>query len=274
MSVRKFFSRSIFKNIKVFDIIVVILLGLGGVTFFLFFYRKAAYVNIRVKVTDQEVLYQHTEPHTWYANRFRIGDAELDVLGRKTTEVIKVQTFNVDSQNKAVYLDLKVRATYDSRSKTYSSRGQNIVFGAPIRINLSNITFDGFVTEFPGSEDHEKVKTGHAVVEALGRSAEPAVAQSIKKGDQIFDSNNNILAEIIDVQTKPAEQVTQTSSGDLLLKSNPLYLDMSLKVKVSTKSINGELFMFDNLPVKIGDVLPLNLGKVSIFPMITSYELQ
>lgn len=239
-------------------------------SFYFFFYRKSEYINIKIKVTDQDVLYQSTEPKSWYANQFEVGDKEYDALGRVVTEIVSVDSFNIDSIHKAVYLNLKVKAVFDTRSKLYSARGKTLIFGAPMRFNLSKITFDGFVTQFPGSDLVNSTSTEYMTVHAIGRNVEPLIASVVQKGDKIFDSNNNLLAEVNNVEVKPAEQVTQTDSGDLYLRYNPLYKDIILTINVRTKKLHNEIFMFDNLPFKIGETIPLNFNKISIFPMITN----
>ena len=264
--------RQLFQKISPFDLALVLIVVVLGLSFFFFFYRKAEYVNIRIKVTDQDVLYQRTDPKNWYANRFFKGDAEPDALGRKITEIVGIESFNVASDQKAVYLDLRVRSTYDTRTKLYYARGKPLIFGSPMRFNLSSVTFDGFVTEFPGSDKQQDLKIGTTAVNALARSIEPKVAESIKKGDQIFDSNKMLLAEIKDIRVMPAERVTQTAAGELLLRSDPLFKDVVITAEVRTKTIHGETFVFDNLPLKIGSPLPLNFDKVSIFPLITDFK--
>ena len=263
---------SIINKITLLDKISLFIVALIVLFFFIFFFRKSEYVVIRVKVTDQDVLYQRTEPSNWYANRFENGDTERDALGRVITEVLNVEKFNIDSKTQAVYLDLKVKAIYDSRTKVYSALGKTLIFGTPVRFSLSKITFDGFITEFPGSSNNKNFKISMAEVKALGRDVEPSIAYSIKKGDRIYDSLGNLLAEIEDVNVQPSEQVVQTYLGDLLIKYNPVFKDLFLVVKVRTKTIDNQMYMFDNLPLKIGDIIPLNFSKISIYPSVTDYS--
>lgn len=265
--------KSFRRHVTIFDISVLIIGCIGLIAFFVFFYRRSEIITIRVKVTDQDVLYQRYEPTTWYANRFFVGDKELDTLGRTITQIIGVETFPIDSRHKAVYLDLKIKSTYDTRTKSYSSRGKKIMFGTPLRINLNNITFDGFITEFPGSDKNDSVIVKKASVQALARKLEPSIAEAIHTGSKIYDSNNTLLAEITDVLIKPAEKVTTTDAGDLLLRYDPLYKDVLITVTLRTKTIGKETFIFDTLPLKIGEPLPLNLDTVSIPPNINNYSI-
>lgn len=261
----------IIKRLSIFDIGLVVIIAVLGISFFLFFYRKAEYVSIRVKVTDQDVLYARTLPATWYANQFHIGDIEKDALGRPITEITGIESFNMESNKKAVYLDLRVRAVYDTRTKRYSARGRNLMFGTPLRMNLSQVTFDGFITEFPGSGYQKDLTITTSTVLVLGRKVEPSLTDSVKIGDKVYDSNGVLLAEIKNIVVRQAEEVTQTDNGDLLLRSNPLYKDILLTVSLRTKTIHNETFAFDNVPVKVGEFLPLNFHNVSLFPIIVNF---
>lgn len=267
--------KKVLKKLTYFDIALIVLLTILFLGFFFFFYRKAEYANIRVKVTDQEVLYARTLPTTWYANQFVVGDVERDALGRVISEIVGIERFNVKSDKKVVYLDLRVRATYDTRTKLYSARGRPLIFGTPVRFNFSKVTFDGIVTEFPNSSAQKNLKTTNTKVTALLRGIEPEkvpdepeILKAVKVGDKIYDSNGKVLAEVLDLKIRPAERVTQTTQGELLLRHDPLYKDALFTLNIRSKILDNEPFMFDNIPFKIGERLPLNFEDVSLFPVI------
>jgi hypothetical protein len=262
---KKFLSK-----ISIFDFILLSVVALFAVLFFVFFHRKAEFVNIRVSVTDRDVLYAQVKPKSWYAGQFQVGDVEKDTIGQPIAEIVNVETFNVTAEEKAVYLDIKVKATYDSRTQQYSSRGRVLNFGAPMRFNFSKVTFDGIVTDFPGSDTDKNVQKGQTVFEGIVRAIEPSLAASIKKGDQVVDSNQHVLAEVTNVEVRPAEKVTPTAQGELLLKKDPLYKDVLITVRVETKFFAHELYAFDFFPVKIGQKIPLNFKEKSILPTITN----
>jgi hypothetical protein len=269
MATPMFQIRKLFQKLTYWDLAIGIVTLVLFLAFFFFFYRKQEYVEVRMKVTDEEVLYARTYPKVWYANRFFKGDVEQDALGRITSEITGVETFNVASDRKAVYLDLKIKASYDSRTKLYSFKGKTLVFGTPLRFNFSQVTFDGIVTEFPGWDKYVGYQVGTKEVAALSRNIELFVATSIKNGDKIYDSNGILLAEVLEAQVRPAQKVTQTDRGELLLRLDPLYKDVVLRLRLRTKTWQGEVFMFDDLPVKIGEAIPLNFERASIFPAIT-----
>ncbi|MGD9129357.1 MAG: DUF4330 family protein [Candidatus Woesebacteria bacterium] len=262
------------KNISIFDLLVFSVLLLAIAFFFFFFYRKAEYINIRIKVTDRDILYARNQPTAWYANQFKKGVMERDAVGRIISEVTNVERFAINANTKAVYLDLKVRATYDSRTKSYTVRGKKMVFGAPMRFNLDDITFDGFVVDFPGMYQQGDVSQKKVIVEVLAREIEPELIGAIQIGDKIVNSNDELLAEVLDIQVSPAEQVVTTDRGDMLLRYDPLYKDLRMTVAVRVIESQNDLFVFDNLPLKIGEQIPLNFEKISFLPLVVDYKVE
>jgi len=266
--------KKLFKSFTWFDYSALIIIAIVLFIAFFFFYRKSEYVDIRIKVTDQNVLYAQTYPQNWYANSFRKGDIERDLLGRVITEIIGVESFNVDNTEKAVYLDIRVKATYDSRTKLYSARGKNLTFGTPVRFNLSEVTFDGIVTEFPNSEIQENLiviyKRADVLVKGEQKTKEgieviePQVLESIEKGDKIVDSNGRLLAEVIDIKINPAEKITQDERGNVYLKRDPYYKNARITLNLRTKVVNGESYIFDDYPLRMGKEISLIFSDVFV----------
>ncbi|OGK09718.1 hypothetical protein A2767_07710 [Candidatus Roizmanbacteria bacterium RIFCSPHIGHO2_01_FULL_35_10] len=278
-----------------FDLIIICALLISIIFFFLFFYRKSEYVDIRVKSTDLEVLYGKSQPFVWYANQFEVGDVEKDVLGKNIAEIKSVESFNVTPDKKVLYLDLRLRGLFDSRTKLYSARGKNLIIGTPIKFNFSRVAFEGVIVETPESLKQNKFSTKNVKVTALARGInelqtnvvwgvdelqtiqdysviEPEVFQNIHKGDKITDSKKQVLVEIIDLQIRPAQRITQSDAGELLLKDDPYYKDAILTVIIKTKKYRNEYFIFDNQLLKLGEKLPLNFTNLSIFPVITNID--
>jgi hypothetical protein len=263
----KAFAKLHWVDIVIFSIVIAVLLS-----FFFFFYRKATYITIRVKVTNQEVLTAQAEPRNNYAWRFHPGDIERDVLGRVVTEIESVESYAVSTENKVVYLNLRVRATYDTRTQMYAARGKNLMFGTPMRFNLTDVTFDGYVTEVPGATPLN-VKEKVVKVKAFAGSIAPSLVKEIKVGDTVTNSLGKELVKITKVDVQPARQVTQDSAGNLRVAINPIYKDVNLEMDLLVKDVNNaDIVMFDNYKVNIGTVVPINLRRYNLYPAINDIE--
>lgn len=270
----------IFKlKISYFDVgLGIVFLGIL-IGLIIFFGRKNEYINIKVKVTDQDVLYANTNPQNWYANRFIVGDTEKDNLGRVTGTITGVQTFNTTATQKAVYLDLKIRAVYDKRTDTYAAKGTTLAFGSSLRFYFSKVVFNAILVGGPGST--LDMPTNNTEITLLARGVnknsnttgvnefvEPEIYEKIKVGDKISDSNGRVLLKVDNIRLRPAQEVTQDIYGNLHLKYDPYYKDAVITASIFARSFDGELYVMDNTPLKLGQSIPLNFDYESIFPTL------
>ena len=239
-------------KLSFFDAFVLLVLCSLALVFFFFFYRKSEYIEITVKVTSQDILFAHARPSFYYSEHFTVGDVELDNLGRAISEITHVEYFPAYKDSNIVYVTLRVKATYDTRTKQYSSRGQRLVYGAPIRFSLSNVTFDGYVVDFPGKATSSEVKDVMVRVESKIRSVEPKFAELVSIGDSVKNSSGESLIEITEKSVTQAEMVTTDLYGLTYLRSNPLGKDMDLTFHISAKKIGNIYYLFDEIPLVIG----------------------
>lgn len=272
------------------DYIGIGLIFILGLASFFFFMRKQTSVNIRVKVTDQDVLYAWSYPRSSYADRFIKGDVENDGLGRVLSEIIDVETFNIDSQRKAVYLDVLTKTTYDKRSGLYYAKGKPLIYGASLRFNFKSVIFDGIVTELPepyrqkfydfniyevrvllkGINYYNNRDTTQGI---LGLSyVEPEIVKSIKKGDKILDSKDETLFEVVDLVVKPSIRIVTNDRGDVFKVNDPVYVDGLITLKARVKVIRNQVYVLDDTPLKINENLPLIFDNLSVYPLIISFK--
>jgi hypothetical protein len=260
------------KRINLIDWTIIISLCLVVSTFFLFFYRKSTYITIKLKVTDQEVLTAFHTPNTNYALQFHVGDTERDSVGRVVTEIVGVESYPLNPENRVVFLELKVRSTYDSRTKMYSAKGKNINYGTPMRFNLSNVTFDGYVVEAP-SLVQNNIKPVSVEVETLLRGVDPSLVKEIKAGDEVKDSKGIVLAKILTVSSEPAEQVTQNVQGELLLRKNPFYKDVKITLQLRAHKVNDKnILSFNEIPLTVGGEIPFSTLYYTMYPSVQTIK--
>jgi hypothetical protein len=255
------------KKVNPFDIFMIVIAISILIGFFFFFYRKAEYITIQVKVTNQEVLYASMLPKNSYSRHFTKGDVERDAVGRVITEVIDVESYPITQDHQIVYLTLRVRSTYDTRTQTYSARGKTLMYGTPIRFNLNSVTFDGFVTQVPTTAVSHKEKI--MKVQAVSRYMEPSIANAVKVGDTIVNSRNEVLIKITNVRVEPAMQVTTNVSGDLFERKNPYFKDIYVDMEVLVDEFNNkDLTILDEIKFQVGAVIPFSNMNYTIYPLV------
>lgn len=264
--------RKLLSKIHWFDIAIVLIVFGVLLSFFFFFYRKAEYITIRVKVTDQEVMTAMAVPKNSYAWQFRVGDIERDVVGRVVTEIVDIESFPVSPEHKVLYLTLRVRSTYDTRTETYAARGKTLMYGTPMRFNLNNVTFDGFVTDAPNLI-HPDVKEKKYKVRASVHDVDPVLANKIKVGDVVTDSTGKTLVKVMKVTVGPTQQITADDLGNYHVRPNPIFKSVYVDLELTAKEVNGEeIVMFDDNRVIIGTAVPIISKYYVVYPTVESIE--
>jgi hypothetical protein len=95
------------------------------------------------------------------------------------------------------------------------------------------------------------------------------LANKIKAGETITNSNGEEMVKILKVDIKPAKRTVISSSGTPYVVSDPLLKDVFLELEVNTKEVNNKEFMFFDLPFLVGSTVPINLKHISFWPTIT-----
>ena len=151
------------KKLTILDYVLVIFLLAAAGFVFLYLNRRVTHITARFKVTDNEPLYARLNPNlpnNEFMWSFLEGDVEKNELGIKTAEIVGVETYSVSIGVNIVYLDIKLRATYNPRKDLYTLKGRPVVFGQPFVFTFSNVNFEAQVVDYPGfREEVESFQT-------------------------------------------------------------------------------------------------------------------
>lgn len=265
----KFLSKLI-SSIKLIDLVIILFLLLFAGVAFMFFYRKSDYIQIRVKVTNQEVLEAFHIPNNMYALHFVEGDIEKDSLGNVISEIVNVDVYPLYLNNSAVFVDLKVKATYDSRTESYSSRGQEIAYGAPVRFALSNVVFDGYVVDFPDKKMSAEIAEKKAAISLRTRMVEPEQIEALEEGLSFTDVKGNEVFYIDKIRGSNAQIVTTDSRGFSYLRYHPFLKDVDITIITNLQKINSKYYLHEHESLSIGQNITLSVGPNFLSGTITA----
>lgn len=246
--------------------------------FFVFFKRSTVYIPITLKITDDNVLLADSSPKIDYAQSFIIGDTERNELGQPTATITNIDSYYISPNKQIVFVTIKAKAVYNARKKQYVVKSRPVVYGASIPFIFKNVIFTGLVVNFPNFETAQQVKRGATKVKAQLRydsrdfsdiSGVPNfIATSVKEGDLITNTNNEVMAKILSVEIYPAKRTVITSAGVAMNIQDPNLYDVFYTIDLTTKQINNKTYMFDYFPVLVGESIPLNFPTVSVYPTI------
>lgn len=273
---------SIFKKLGTFDIlfIAISILLIAGIYFI--FKREVVYITARFKVTDENVFNAFNSPRDEYALSFVVGDTEKNELGKTTTEIVGIESYKKSPDRMVVYLDIRLKTTYNPRKNVYTVSGKNIAFGELFTFNFSKVKVKALVVDFPGFSGYKNMKSGTTIVKAQLRydnrqfsdvyGVPGYLAYALHPGDTVKDSKNNILAKILEIQVLPAKRTIVTGNGNSFQTNDPELKDVYYTIELATKIVRDKIYMFDYEPVEIGGGITLSTKTVTVWPTITEIE--
>jgi hypothetical protein len=269
-----------------FDYLLLILLIFVAIFFAFILFRKQSYITVVVKVSDENINWSSPGTKDWFSSLFYNGMTEKDGLGRKEAEVIKVFSYNSMPDRKDVYLTVKLKAVFTKALDQYSYKGRPVLVGYPIMLQLDNINTEGVITNIGDNTTGKKVqlilevttwddKRGSFDISNFTETTgiRPYIAEAILKDYVIADNKGNNIVKVLDKKVTDSIKLVTTSDGRVLIQKNPLLKDLNLTLAVQATEINGKYFLFDDIPILIGQKIPLNFNNVSIFPEVTKFTL-
>lgn len=275
------------KNLKFFDWILVGLSLLAVFIFAVIFFRRSSYITAVVEVGEDSVFYpswltawnDFSGTQGWFAESFYEGQTEKDGLGKIRAEILNVYSYDKTPTRKTVYLTVKLKVVYSRASNTYTYKGTPVLVGSKIKLNLDSLYMEGLVTSvegFPENTVREKI-----VVEAQIREESPTfletagtkpyVADAIKAGDEVKDSNGKTVIKIIEKRVLPAKKAVTTSDGRVVLRNDPVKKDVYLKLEIQALKIGDRYFFLDDIPILVDQMIPINTSNISVFPVVTKF---
>jgi hypothetical protein len=253
------------KLVKKITILDWLLLGTAvGSLFFLsaYFFKKETWLKVQVKVSPEQWWWEDISPPYWIADAIEEGDAQYNFIGKKEAEVVEGEMFEVGGGRKEIFLWLNLKVDYNEKKNVYRFNHQTVEIGRPLSLSLSGVGIDSIVTWVEGLET-ERIMVDK-VVEVEESGAKVWVAEKINVGDEMRDSQGNLLAEVLDKEVELADMVVTDDRGNVLVRKNPLTRDLTLKLKINTVERFGLFYFLDGQLVKVGNDLWIKFPEVNL----------
>lgn len=93
-------------------------------------------------------------------------------------------------------------------------------------------------------------------------NAPPAVVDQLVPGlQEVIDED--VTAEVVDVDSSPAKVVLESEDGDIHLREHPVNKDIELTVELTVRELDSGAVTFRGEPVRIGESVTLEFGQVT-----------
>lgn len=269
------------KKFSLFDRILIAIAVLGIASFAYLFFRKSSYIAVTIKVSEESIFYDpwrvETGTKTWFSQLFYQGMKEQDGLGGTTAEVLSIKSYDTLPSHKAVYLSLKIKSVFNRASNQYTFKGRPVLIGSTVRLYLDRLLVDGLVTHVEGVKDLREKET--LIIEAQIQEESPVffetsgtskhIADALKIGEEIKDDQGNTVIKVLNKRVENAKRTVITSDGRIIVGTNPLRKDVYLTLQVEALKIHDKYFLFEDIPLLVGEEIPINSSTVSIQPEVT-----
>jgi hypothetical protein len=274
-------SKKIVSKLKMLDWIVIVLVS--GITLFLVIssLNQNRWVTIEFKV-QPTIAYTPdidglTNPY-WVVDKITAGSTQYDSLGQKNLEILNVKRWGF--QNEDTWVKASVKAKYKPSQKKYTYLYQPLEIGRYIDLTINGAYIHGVITSIEGYADTRKTYTITVDTRLIDistpyststRGVDPWVADAIEKGQTMKDTAGNIIAEILDVETKPAERVITTSDGRIVIGDDPLKRDVAMTIRLRVTKQNDTYFFLEDRPIKVGSAFPMFFKQMPLHPVVTQF---
>lgn len=255
---------SIIRNLKklhTLDYIIlagVLLMAIGFMV--LKFTRKSVWIPITVQAGSPEIWFYVRKPRPWYTLSLTKGITAYNSLGQPVAEVTDVQSFPVWEGQNDVYVTLRVKATYDTRTRSYSYNFQPLTVGGQFKSTFGTQDLQGIITYIG-----DNTPLVEKEIEAKLLYVYPWVADAFKTGLQLKDTENNIIAEIKDMTVENSQRYEMRDLQDrmiVFLGEDQSRKDITFRIKLMAKEYNGIYYFVDG-PLKVGNGIHLEFPDVT-----------
>jgi hypothetical protein len=265
-------------KLKALDWVVILVLAVITIYFVATSIQQNKWITVKfiMTLTPQYFHYNGEVPPYWIAGNIKAGDVQYDSFGAKNLQILSVTS--IGYQNRQTWVTASVKAKYIPKQKKYVFQYVPLEIGRSIDTTINGTNIHGIVTDIEGYTDARKmydvtVKARlvdeYSPYSVTTRGIDPWIADAIQKGQTMKDSSGKTVAEILDVETKPAEKVVTTNDGKIFLGEDPLKKDVFLTVKLKAIKHDDSYFFLEDMPLKIGYSFPIYLDQIQIVPVIT-----
>jgi hypothetical protein len=259
----------LFGKIDIFVPLLVIMLVIFGIFVTRVITAQQTYVTVQLFASGGEWWWNNPDPPYWLIDPISKGAVEYDPSGNKLVEVQEVKKFEV-GERKMLWIKARIRVDTSPKSKQFRFRREPLQVGSLIYVAPNNIKIYSNVMSIEGiSKPIEKhVKT----VTLKEYSVYPWLADAVKVGTKMVDSDGAVLAEVLEKETVLAEHTTEDWQGGTHATVDPLRRDVTIRVKMQTYYSDGREYFSFFQPLKIGFNLWVPFEELNFGGNVTKIE--
>ncbi len=249
--------------LEIFVIIAVLALTVFTVKFFGI---RSEWRTIQVEVIGRDWTQQYSpdayKTPYWLSDKLKVGQTEKNNTGQVIARLINFDSYEKNGQENDNYLTVQVKVDYNKRTNRYSFKDKYLSVGLPIDLNLDNVSITGQVID--DNVPEEGYPTKIFTVKMIAYGLRPWVySEFLNKPKTYNQGNHELIADIIDAQTKDQTYKSMWLDNGLLRLNQDTAKDLYLTVKLKATQIDGKWYYAVHQPIKIGSFIFLLTDKVN-----------
>lgn len=209
----------------------------------------------------------------WIASKLSIGQKALDPAGETIAEITNVERYEQSVETSDVFLDVKLRTTYDEKSQQYLFDNKTLNISNLVALQLNNVAINPQVVDDQFPDGGYKKK--EVIVTAKWAGIEQWQINQMKVGEKMLNqSNNETVAEILSIhpQIFPNNVFTYKDSGEVSIVPHQTKKDVIFKIKFNAFEFDNKLFFAGHQRIKAGDSVTIFGKNLTYYVIIQSVD--
>jgi hypothetical protein len=250
-------------KLNFFDYLIFFLLFLVLI-FFIYnrLQRSVVWTDVRIAVENVDWWYgSGSPPRYWYAKDLTVGDQAKDSFGQTVAEVLNIDNYDQGGPYRMIFVDLKLRVDFDKNKNQYLYEFKPLSVGSSLVINFPQNQLRGIIIQSGTDEIDYYFKKIRVSKERIYNF----VADEINVGDKAYDSEGNLVAEIIELEeTVNNFYAFSDIRGQKIKVIDPEFSDLDIVLKVKAFNTLDREFYINNTVLKVGSRIWLQFKDYAI----------
>jgi hypothetical protein len=284
---KKLFKKNNKNKHKIFDLIALFAIFFITASIYFLFSRKTEYLYITIRLFNHEYPENYidtNQPKAWYVEQIIPGKSQKNQLGETLIEIADVYSYPNAYVFNDVYVTLKIKALQNKVTKQYLYEGIPLLIHDVRSFKVKDLLISGEIIDlFEKKRDLKsfklvlKIKENEVKVDYVNNSQvlikgiDNHIADLLKEGITVKDSENTNLVEVTKVEKNPGERELTNTSGIVKI-IDPERTQVYLHVDLLAENINDYYFYRKKESLLVGENLWLNFDQVSVLGEIISVE--
>jgi hypothetical protein len=279
--------KNIFKGFRKVDLVALaIFLGIMVLAYF-FMLRKAEYINIVLRVSQSDLINANTGGVSatlpaWYLENLK---TDMDNSNKSNISIVKVFEYQNNSNEKIVYLTLRLLTVYDKKSRTYNYEGLPLLVGSYQNFRYKGVLLRGIIQKVGVLEEEREEKTflveGILETNPIGSKdwgttcypvgGDKVFTEFLYPGLTISDSDDRVMVKVEEVKTSPS-YVKLLSGGKLVKVEDRDNKMVKVKLRVRVEKFDDVYLYAGETTIKIGSYLDLDFWDFNVSVRVTDFQ--